>query len=58
VLLMLAEVALSIALFGRTLADHLALYADADHQLGLAGQIAFALIPWVQVHHPWREGSP
>jgi hypothetical protein len=58
VLLMLAEASLSIALFGRTIAEHLALYAHADHQLGLAGQIAFALIPTVQVRHRWREGSP
>jgi len=57
VLLMLAEASLSIALFGRTFAEHLSLYADADHQLGLAGQIAFALIPMVQVRHRWREGS-
>ena len=56
-LLMLAEASLSIALFGRTIAEHLSLYADADHQLGLAGQIAFALIPMVQVRHRWREGS-
>jgi hypothetical protein len=58
VLLMLAEATLSIALFGRTFAEHLSLYADADHQLGLAGQIAFALIPWVQTRHRWREGPP
>ena len=57
VLLMLAEVSLSIALFGRTFAEHLSLYVDADHQLGLAGQIACALIPMVQVRHRWREGS-
>jgi hypothetical protein len=57
VLLMLAEASLSIALFGRTFAEHLSLYADADHQLGLAGQIAFALIPMVQVRDRWREGS-
>jgi len=58
VLLMLAEASLSIALFGRTIAEHLSLYADADHRLGLAGQIAFALIPTVQVRYRWREGSP
>ena len=57
VLLMLAEASLSIALFGRTFAEHLSLYADANHQLGLAGQIAFALIPMMQVRHRWREGS-
>jgi hypothetical protein len=55
VLLMLAEASLSIALFGRTIAEHLALYADADHQLGFAGQVAFALIPTVQVRHRRRK---
>jgi hypothetical protein len=53
-LLMLAEVSLSIALFGRTIAEHFSLYADADHQLGLAGQVVFALIPWLQA----RLGGP
>jgi hypothetical protein len=57
VLLMLAEATMSIALFGRTIAEHLSLYADADHRLGLAGQIAFALIPVVQVRYRRREGS-
>jgi hypothetical protein len=56
-LLLLAETSLSIALFGRTIAEHLSLYADADHQLGFVGQIAFALIPAVQVRHRWREDS-
>lgn len=58
VLLMLAEASLSIALFGRTIAEHLSLYADADHQLGFAGQIAFALIPTVQARYRQREGPP
>ena len=58
VLLMLAEASLSIALFGRTIAEHLSLYADADHRLGLVGQIAFALVPTVQVRHRWRKDLP
>jgi len=58
VLLMLAEASLSIALFGRTIAEHLSLYADAGHLLGLAGQIAFALIPAVQARYRRRDGSP
>jgi hypothetical protein len=47
-LLMLAESGLSMLLAGRSLAEHLALYAQLPHQLGLAGQLAFAVIPWMQ----------
>jgi hypothetical protein len=47
-LLMLAELTLSVQLFGRTVTGHLALYADPAHLLGLAGQVAFALFPWLQ----------
>lgn len=57
VLLLLAEASLSIALFGRTIAEHLSLYADADHRLGFAGQIAFALIPWLQARLRGREAT-
>jgi len=32
-------------LAGRSLTQHLALYAQAPHQVGLAGQLAFAVIP-------------
>ena len=49
-LLMAAETAISLA-SGRSLGGHLALYAEAAHQLGLAGQLAFALFPW------WRARS-
>jgi hypothetical protein len=47
-LLMMAEVLMSILLANRTLSAHLALYAEPAHLLGLAGQIAFALIPVLQ----------
>lgn len=45
VLLMLAEAGLSVWLSGRTLAQHLALYTQPAHMIGLAGQIAFAAFP-------------
>lgn len=48
-LLMGAEASLSTLLAGRSLAEHLALYSQLPHQLGLAGQLAFALFPWIQV---------
>ena len=48
VLLMLAEAGLSVLLAGRSLAQHFALYRDAPHLLGLAGQVLFAAFPWIQ----------
>ena len=48
-LLMAAEAGLSTLLAGRSLAEHLALYAQLPHLVGLAGQLAFALFPWIQV---------
>jgi hypothetical protein len=47
-LLMGAEAGVSTLLAGRSLAEHLALYSQLPHQLGLAGQGAFALLPWIQ----------
>ena len=47
-LLLLAEAGLSTLLVGRSLAEHLALYPQLPHQLGLAGQLAFAVFPWMQ----------
>lgn len=47
-LLVLAEAGLSKLLAGRGLAEHLALYSQLPHQVGLAGQLAFALFPWIQ----------
>lgn len=44
VLLLLAEAGLSLAT-GRSPAAHLALYAELPHQIGLAAQIGFALVP-------------
>lgn len=44
-LLMLAELALSTLMMGRTLAAHLAHYGTTAGAVGLAGQIGFALIP-------------
>lgn len=46
-LLMLAELALALV-FGQTMADHLRGYANPDQGLGLAGQVAFGLLPLIQ----------
>jgi hypothetical protein len=45
VLLILGEASLSLWLAGRTMAEHLALYAEPTHLIGLAGQMAFAAFP-------------
>lgn len=51
-LLLAAEAAISVALAGRTLSEHIALYAEASHLLGLAGQIVFALLPIARIRWP------
>jgi hypothetical protein len=45
ILLMLAELALSVLLERRTLTAHIATYLTPDGALGLSGQILFALFP-------------
>jgi hypothetical protein len=47
-LLMSAEAGVSMFGFGRTFAEHFAVYQTAGAQLGLAAQIAFALFPLLQ----------
>ncbi|MDI1342096.1 hypothetical protein [Polaromonas sp.] len=47
-LLMLVEAGLSNLLAGRSLTEHLALYTELPHQVGLAGQLVFAVFPWIQ----------
>ncbi len=51
-LLMGAEAGLSTLLADRSLVEHLGLYSQLPHQVGLAGQLAFALFPWIQARHP------
>jgi hypothetical protein len=51
-LLMLAEAALSTLLAGRSPAEHLALYREPAHALGLLGQLAFAAWPLLWA---WRR---
>lgn len=53
-LLLLAEAGLSMLLADRSLAEHLALYAQLPHQVGLAGQLAFAALPWIQAGRSQR----
>lgn len=56
-LLMAAEGGLSTLLAGRSLAEHLALYAQLPHQLGLAGQLAFAVFPWMQARRSLTQAG-
>jgi hypothetical protein len=51
-LLMAGELSISRLLTGRSAAEHLQLYRGSSHMLGLAGQIAFALFPVLQVWSP------
>jgi hypothetical protein len=44
-MLMIAELVLAVALFGRTPAEHYAAYRQPAGLIGLAGQIAFGLTP-------------
>lgn len=48
-LLMLAELLVGALLFGRTPVEHFALYGDPSYVLGLVAQIAFALMPVIQL---------
>jgi hypothetical protein len=48
-LLMFGEAGVATFGFGRTLAEHVANYATAPAALGLAGQIAFAAFPAIQL---------
>lgn len=56
-LLFLAELLVGALLFGRTPAEHLALYRDASYALGLAAQIGFGLMPLVQMRRG-NSGGP
>lgn len=49
VLLMAAEVGVSVFGFGRTLAEHVQAFQTASAQLGLAAQLVFAALPVVQM---------
>jgi hypothetical protein len=52
-LLMIAELSVSVLLGARSPGEHLALYRQVPHLLGLAGQVAFALFPALQ---SWLTG--
>lgn len=47
-LLLVAEFAISVSLVGLSATQHFAQYARPEHQLGLAAQLLFALMPWLQ----------
>jgi hypothetical protein len=57
VLLMAGEASLSMLLAGRSLSEHLQLFGETAHLLGLAGQIAFALFPMLQLLAQNRQVS-
>lgn len=49
VILISLETVLGSAVFGNPLGDQLRAYATPEGMLGLAGQIAFAIVPWAQI---------
>jgi hypothetical protein len=55
ILLMGGEATISLLLAGRSLDEHLELYRHASHLLGLAGQMAFALFPALQIRTDHRR---
>jgi ABC-type uncharacterized transport system permease subunit len=55
VLLMIGEMTISLGLAERTLAEHLRLYQQSEHLLGLAGQVAFAAFPWLRLRRAERR---
>jgi hypothetical protein len=48
-LLMIAEVAVSVLVFGRTFTEHLESYWSTPGILGLVGQLAFGMFPALQL---------
>ena len=52
VVLMAAEFSLSVAMFGRSTAEHLASYTSLPGAIGLAAQLVFGTFPIAQV---WRR---
>jgi hypothetical protein len=57
-LTMLAELALSVILFGHTVSEHVATYTHLLGFVGLAAQLLFALIPYVQCEPRWCPPRP
>jgi len=53
-LLMIAELALAVFVFGRSLEEHAAAYASWPGAIGLAAQITFAVIPLVRRTQRWN----
>lgn len=56
-LLICAELLLSILMTDRSVAEFFAAFAQPEQKLGLAGQVAFALVPVIQALLPPR-GQP
>lgn len=56
-LLMLGELGISLFVFGRTTAEHFAVYREPAKQLGLAAQLLFASYPLVRLYAIPSESS-
>lgn len=58
ILLMLAEFLIGAVMLGHSLGEHLTLYKDASYAIGLAAQVAFALMPWMYTVFERDPGTP
>ena len=52
-LLLLAELALSLLAFGRSIEEHFMAYLSAPGAIGLVAQLLYALIPAIQLRRWW-----
>ena len=57
VILMLAELTLSVAVFHRSPTEYAHTFLSLAGAVGLAAQIAFALIPWIQSRIPQPDSN-
>jgi uncharacterized membrane protein len=57
VTLLFAEIGVSVVVFGRSLAEHLAGYQSVPGVIGLAAQICFASFPFLQAEIHRRSGQ-
>ena len=55
-ILMLLELGFSVLVFGETVSHYLGKYTSTTGVIGLAMQVCFAMLPWIQSHLPSGTG--
>ncbi len=58
ILLMLADFPIGAVMLGHSLGERLTLYKDGSSAIGLAAQVAFALMPWMYAVFERGPGTP